>query len=127
MFRTQRIDLITQYLELRTRYIELRSRYICNQSRTYMELVLGEQSQIPNISRTDPQRVSVQLNVQYYIEIPDQNLSKPQVYFPTASSKGSCSLLVSGHNLRADCKWHTLVLPLNSGANAALASVQALV
>ena len=35
------------------------------------------------------------------------------------SSKGSCSLLVSGHNARADCQWHTLVPPLNSGANAA--------
>ena len=39
------------------------------------------------------------------------------------SSKGSCSLLVSGYNLRADCQWHTLVPPLNSGANAAPASV----
>ena len=39
------------------------------------------------------------------------------------SSKGSCSLLVSGYNLRADCQWRTLVLPLNSGANAAPASV----
>ena len=43
------------------------------------------------------------------------------------SSKGSCSLLVSGHNLRADCQWRTLVLPLNCSANAALASVLALV
>ena len=25
------------------------------------------------------------------------------------SSKGSCSLLVSGYNLRADCQWRTLV------------------
>ena len=41
------------------------------------------------------------------------------------SSKGSCSLLVSGHNLRADCQWRTLVPPLNSGANAAPASVLA--
>ena len=39
------------------------------------------------------------------------------------SSKGSCSLLVSGYNLRADCQWRTLVPPLNSGANAAPASV----
>ena len=38
------------------------------------------------------------------------------------SSKGSCSLLVSGYNLRADCQWRTLV----SGANAAPASVLAL-
>ena len=42
------------------------------------------------------------------------------------SSKGSCSLLVSGYNLRADCQWRTLVPPLNSGANAAPASVLAL-
>ena len=41
------------------------------------------------------------------------------------SSKGSCSLLVSGHNLRADCQWRTLVPSLNCSANAALASVQA--
>ena len=39
------------------------------------------------------------------------------------SSKGSCSLLVAGHNLRADCQWRTLVPPLNSGANAAPAVV----
>ena len=39
------------------------------------------------------------------------------------SSKGSCSLLVSGYNLRADCQWRTLVPPLNSRANAAPASV----
>ena len=31
------------------------------------------------------------------------------------SSKGSCSLLVSCYNLRADCQWRTLVPPLNSG------------
>ena len=43
------------------------------------------------------------------------------------SSKGNCSLLVSGHNLQADCQWHTLVPLLNCGANAALASVQAMV
>ena len=42
------------------------------------------------------------------------------------SSKGSCSLLVSGFNLRVDCQWRTLVPPLNSGANAAPASVPAL-
>ena len=42
------------------------------------------------------------------------------------SSKGSCSLLVSGYNLRADCQWRTLVPPLNSGANAAPAPVLAL-
>ena len=42
------------------------------------------------------------------------------------SSKGSCSLLVSGYNLQADCQWRTLVPPLNSGANAAPASVLAL-
>ena len=42
------------------------------------------------------------------------------------SSKGSCSLFVSGYNLRADCQWRTLVPPLNSGANAAPASVLAL-
>ena len=42
------------------------------------------------------------------------------------SSKGSCSLLVSCHNLRADCQWHTLVPLLNSGANTAPASVLAL-
>ena len=28
---------------------------------------------------------------------------------------------VSGHNLRADCQWHTLVPLLNCGANADLA------
>ena len=58
------------------------------------------------------------------------------------TSKGSCSLLVSSHNLReyfkwrtlvpplvsshnlpADCQWGTLVPSLNSGANAAPASV----
>ena len=39
------------------------------------------------------------------------------------SSKGSCSLLVSGYNLRVYCQWRTLVPPLNSGANAAPASV----
>ena len=43
------------------------------------------------------------------------------------SSKGSCSLLVSGHNLPADCQWRTLAHLLNSGANAASASVHALV
>ena len=47
------------------------------------------------------------------------------------SSSRSCSLLVSGYNiignLRADCQWRTLVPPLNSGTNASLASVQALV
>ena len=43
------------------------------------------------------------------------------------SSKGSCSLLVSGHNLWADCQWRTLFPLLNCGANAALASVLALV
>ena len=42
-------------------------------------------------------------------------------------SKGSCSLLVSGHNLRAVRQWCTLVPPLNCGASAALASGQALV
>ena len=42
------------------------------------------------------------------------------------SSKGSCSLLVSGHNLLADCQCRTLVPPLTSGANAAPASVLAL-
>ena len=42
------------------------------------------------------------------------------------SSKGSCSLLVSGYNLWADWQWRTLVPPLNSGANAAPASVLAL-
>ena len=42
------------------------------------------------------------------------------------SSKGSCSLLVSGYILRADCQWRTLAPPLNSGANAAPASVLAL-
>ena len=43
------------------------------------------------------------------------------------SSKGSCILLVSGYNLRADCQWRTLVPPLNSRANAAPASVLALI
>ena len=43
------------------------------------------------------------------------------------SSKGSCSLLVSGNNLRADCQRCTLVPPLNNGANAAPTSVNALV
>ena len=43
------------------------------------------------------------------------------------SSKGSCSLLVSGHNLRTDCQLRTSVPLLNSGANAASASVHALV
>ena len=42
------------------------------------------------------------------------------------SSKGSCSLLVSGYNLQAVCQWRTLVPPLNSRANAAPASVLAL-
>ena len=42
------------------------------------------------------------------------------------SSKGSCSLLVSGYNLRADCQWRTLVPPLKGRANAAPASVLAL-
>ena len=37
----------------------------------------------------------------------------------------SCSLLVSGHNLCVDCQWRSLVPPLNSGANAVSASVQA--
>ena len=41
------------------------------------------------------------------------------------SSKGSCSLLVSGHNLRVYCQWRTLVPLLNCVANAALASVMA--
>ena len=31
-----------------------------------------------------------------------------------------------GHNLQTDCQRHTLVSPLNSGANAAPISVQAL-
>ena len=39
------------------------------------------------------------------------------------SSKGRCSLLVSDHNLGADCQLCTLVPPLNCGASAALASV----
>ena len=43
------------------------------------------------------------------------------------SSKGSCSLLVSGYNLWADSRWRTLVPPLNNCTNASLASVQALV
>ena len=43
------------------------------------------------------------------------------------SSKGSCSLLVSGYNLRADCQWRTLAPPLSSGANVAPASVLALI
>ena len=30
------------------------------------------------------------------------------------SSKESCSLRVSGHNLRGDCQWRTLVPPLKS-------------
>ena len=34
------------------------------------------------------------------------------------SSKGSCSLLVSGQNFRVDCQWHTLLPPLKSWANA---------
>ena len=38
-----------------------------------------------------------------------------------------CHFLTTGHNLRADCQWHTLVPLLNWGANAALASVKALV
>ena len=42
------------------------------------------------------------------------------------SSKGSCSLLIFGYNLRADCQWRTLVPPLNSAANAAPTSVLAL-
>ena len=40
-------------------------------------------------------------------------------------SKGSCSLHVSDHNLRVDCQ-RTLVPQLNSDADAASASVQAL-
>ena len=43
------------------------------------------------------------------------------------SSKGSCSLLVSDHNIRADCQWRTLVPLLDSGANAEATSVLALV
>ena len=42
------------------------------------------------------------------------------------SSKGSCSLLVSGYNLGSDCQWRTLVPTLNRGANATPASVLAL-
>ena len=42
------------------------------------------------------------------------------------SSKGSCSLLVSSHYLRADCQQCTLGPPFNSSANAAPVSVQAL-
>ena len=42
------------------------------------------------------------------------------------SSKGSCSLHVSGPNLWVDCQWSALVPPLNSGANAVLISLQAL-
>ena len=42
------------------------------------------------------------------------------------SFKGSCSLHESGHNLRADCQWRTLVPPFANGANAAPVSVQAL-
>ena len=34
---------------------------------------------------------------------------------------------MSGYNLLADNQWHTLVPPLNSGANAVRASVQGLV
>ena len=35
-------------------------------------------------------------------------------------------LYESGHNLRADCQWCTLVPPFDNGANAASVSVQAL-
>ena len=42
------------------------------------------------------------------------------------SSTGSCSPHESGHNLRADCQWCTLVPPFDNSANAALVSVQAL-
>ena len=41
--------------------------------------------------------------------------------------QASCSLLVSGHYLRADCQWRSMVPLLNCGANAALASVLSLV
>ena len=44
------------------------------------------------------------------------------VYSNHPSNHPSCSLLVSGHNFRTDC----LVPLLNCGANAALASVLAL-
>ena len=40
------------------------------------------------------------------------------------SSKESCNLHVSSHNLRTDCQRLTLVPPLNSGAYAAPLSVQ---
>ena len=69
--RTRHIDSITQYIDI---IIESRSRYICNLSRTYLGLVLGVQSQIPNISGIYPQRVS--LRVQYYNHV-NQN-SRPE-------------------------------------------------
>ena len=42
-------------------------------------------------------------------------------------SKGRCSVNVSGHNLRADFQWCTLVPPFDSGANAAPTLVHTLV
>ena len=42
------------------------------------------------------------------------------------SSKGTCSLHMSGCNLRADFQWPTLVLPFDNSADAALVSVHTL-
>ena len=49
------------------------------------------------------------------------------VWHGTEALVYSNHLLVSANNLRADYQWRTLVPPLNCSANAALASVLALV
>ena len=71
--------------------------------------------------------LSILINHSYF----QLNELKPGIYihcrFSGSASLLALTILISGHNLPADCQWCTLVSPLNSGANAALASVQALV
>ena len=45
---------------------------------------------------------------------------------PSVACWGSCSLHVAGYNIVVDCQRGSLFPPLNSGVNAAPASVQAL-
>ena len=45
---------------------------------------------------------------------------------PSVAWWGSCSLHVAGYNIVVDCQLGSLFHPLNSAANAAPASVQAL-
>ena len=45
---------------------------------------------------------------------------------PSVACWGSYSLHVAGYNIVVDCQRGSLIPPLNSGANAAPASVQAL-